>query len=328
MKYQGEDLAALPNQILYSLEHFKTVSLEGINNDARHIVVCGLGGSGIAGRLIKSFFQNQSHHIIHVVSDYTLPKSVTKESLVICSSYSGNTEETLSAFEQAMNIGCQIIAITSGGTLQENASKANLPTFISPGGFQPRMALGYSLTYIFLIMGKLTGKDFNNDLMEAANQLSDRSGYIDDAKALLAHLNQIDYKFLQIVADGQATALSTRFQQQLNENAKAWAQVHEMPEMCHNVIEAMLESNINSPWLLIDSGKNDRISLRFAFLEQLLESKGYHFKKMVLDPTSIVDLLKTIYTFDWYSLLLADAKNINSAQIPNILSLKDLLSKE
>ena len=327
MKYQGDDLLAFPSQIVHALNHFDSVDLSKIKNDVKHVVVCGLGGSGIAGRLIKAFFLNRSQQIIEIVSDYSLPTSVSSDTLVICSSYSGNTEETLACFAEATSKGCQIVAISSGGILSDEAKRAGLPLFISPGGFQPRMALGYSLTYLFLFLGKLSDLDLKPELNSAASALINSQHYQNLASSLLTQLDQVNHNYLQMVTDGVGSAVALRFQQQLNENSKIWAQVHEMPEMCHNVIEAITKSNVNGPWLLINSGLNDRINVRFNFLADLLKSQGYTYQVLNIDTSTVGTLLDTIYTLDWFSLLLADAHNINSSLIPNILSLKALLSK-
>lgn len=328
MKYQGDDLLAFPSQIIYAMDHFDQVNLSGIAFDSiDHIVICGLGGSGIAGRLIQSFFLQKSKRAVQVVSDYSLPQYVSKDTLVICSSYSGNTEETLSCYNQASDIGAKIIAITSGGTLAQSARNANLPTYISQGGFQPRMALGYSLTYLLLIMGEICEIDFRGQLTSIAAQLEDSKTYQNKAATLLGNLEHAQYNFLQIVTDGPSSALCVRFQQQLNENCKSFAQVHEIPEMCHNVIEAITSNNITSPWLLVNSGSHDRVNTRFEFLQELLATKGYTYQTVNADVTTLEHLLHTVYTLDWYSLLFADMQNVNSAEIPNILSLKARLSE-
>ena len=117
MKYQGADLATFPKQIEFALGEFSAQAIAHLKGNVNHVVICGLGGSGIAGRITKAFFQNRSTISIDLVADYTLPANVTKDSLIICSSYSGNTEETLTCFNKALDIGSSVICITGGGKL-------------------------------------------------------------------------------------------------------------------------------------------------------------------------------------------------------------------
>lgn len=326
MNYQGADLATFPNQIEFAISEFNSDTIAHLKGKVQHIVICGLGGSGIAGRITKAYFQQSSSISIDLVADYTLPANVTKDSLIICSSYSGNTEETLSCFDKALIIGAQVICITGGGMLADLANANSFPLFKAVHGLQPRMALGYSLTYLLLIVQELSGQPVLEKLQASLPKLKAPKWHQDQGTALIETLDLTDQKFLQIVSDGTCLAMAVRLQQQLNENSKIWAQVHEMPEMCHNVIEAITNDNLKGPWLLLNSGTNDRNDKRFTYLTDLLSEKGYPTMSMISDASQLSELLDGIYIFDWVSILIAHTHGKDSSLIPNIKGLKAYLS--
>src|SRR5690606_21432138 len=116
-----------------------------------NIIICGLGGSGIAGRLVKAHTFSSLSVPLEVISDYNLPAYVNQRTLAIQCSYSGNTEETLSMYEQAKTKGAAMICIATGGKLETIAKADHVMFYPAEAGFQPRMALGYPLTYLSLI---------------------------------------------------------------------------------------------------------------------------------------------------------------------------------
>ncbi|MBI1184549.1 SIS domain-containing protein [bacterium] len=324
MNFQGKDLAGFPDQIAFALQHFDSQKVEKVKSN--HIVICGMGGSGIAGRITKTYFKNKVPAIIEICSDYSLPASVSSNSLVICSSYSGNTEETLACYHQAQSLGCNIIVLTGGGTLQQLAKEHNHLMFPAVLGLQPRMALGYSLSYLLLIVGSLYAMDMATELHGVVPELKQNEKHQHDAQNVMESLHLSEHNFLQVVTDSAGFGMAIRLQQQLNENSKMWAHIHEMPEMCHNVIEAIVERNNNGPWLLINSQSHERINMRFNYLQNLLEEKKFNHRMLHLNSHELPTLLRGIYTFDWLSLLIAHQHQRDSSQIPNILGLKAYLS--
>ena len=121
-------------------------------NNIQNIVVTGLGGSGIGGTILSELIQNECPIPIIINKDYFLPKFVDSNSLVIISSYSGNTEETLSAMKQAIDKNAQIVCVTSGGEVHAIADKYKFDTIIIPGGHPPRSCIGYSLVQLIKIV--------------------------------------------------------------------------------------------------------------------------------------------------------------------------------
>ena len=149
MKYLSSELSRFSSQIKYATENYNLHDLK--LTDFAQVLISGLGGSGIAGKIVKGYFQNKFLLPIDVISDYVLPAYVNERTLVIVSSYSGNTEESLAMYEDARAKNCTIIVLSTGGKLVEWAKRDKVLIYFAESEFPPRMALGYSLTYLFLI---------------------------------------------------------------------------------------------------------------------------------------------------------------------------------
>src|SRR3989344_7414776 len=142
-------LKSFPNQLEEALNLAEKISITGTFD---HIIVAGMGGSGHCGDILAAYAQHAGLKIpVFVVRDYTLPSFVSNKSLVFLVSYSGNTEETLSAFDQALARQARMIIITSGGKLQRMAEDLR-PLVLVPSGLQPRLSIGYLFVPILIIL--------------------------------------------------------------------------------------------------------------------------------------------------------------------------------
>ena len=141
-----------------------------------NVICTGLGGSAIGADLVRSYIADEAPAPLLVSRNYTLPKFVSARSLVIASSYSGNTEETLSAYKDARSKKARIVAITSGGELQKIAEQDGYPVLIIPKGLPPRCALGYSSFSLLVLLSRI-------------GLIKDKSKDIDETIDLLAKLN-------------------------------------------------------------------------------------------------------------------------------------------
>jgi glucose/mannose-6-phosphate isomerase len=325
MKYQSDALSKFPQQIDHVLQHYQAHGLK--ISRFRHMVICGLGGSGIGGRIAKVLCEPTSPVPIEVVSDYVLPGFTSGDTLVIASSYSGNTEETLSMYQEAQKVGAPVIAISTGGHLLEKAQADGFIRYETVPGFQPRMALGYSLTTLLLILEELGMGDFRASMEASRDRLSGNpESFIKQAQEMMDGFPRAKTDKYVVVVDRAAEPFGLRFCQQLNENSKHEAFLSELPEANHNQIETYY-GQMPTNFVLLDGGSSERTSLRFQFLKGLLERQGNSVFHKQLDGSSLPDMLAFSYVLDWYSLLLADAKNLNSEAIPNIKELKEYLSK-
>ena len=310
------------NQIQFSLDNFKPHGLK--SSQFHNVVICGLGGSGIGGRIAKSYFSDKANLPIEVYSDYQLPSYTSSNSLVILSSYSGLTEETLAMYEEARSKSCTIVCITSGGTLLEWVKRDNVPYYIVETGYQPRMALGFSLTYNLLILSELFGMDLLPELKSISNIYSNVNIEQERANTMLDCFSEkLNNKFT-IVADAVTESIGIRFCQQIQENAKCEAFINVLPEANHNVFETYYGA-LPTNFIFINSQTNDRNNGRFAYLKQLLEKQGNTIYEINLVNASLTELFKTIYMTDWFSIFLSNKNGADNMTVPNISGLKTFL---
>lgn len=309
-------------QIQYAIKHYRSHGL--IASQFSNIIIGGLGGSGIGGRIAKAYFADKGSIPIEVYSDYTFPHYTSKNTLVILSSYSGTTEETLAMYDQAKALGCQIICISSGGDLLEKAVTGNNMLYKVETGYQPRMALGFSLTYNLLILSELFGISTEKELENTASIYQNGKHYQDEALKHLELFNGKEHQKFAIVTDNPTEAVGVRFCQQLQENAKSEAFVNVLPEANHNVFETYY-GTLPTNFIFINSFTNVRNNGRFAYLKQLLEKQGNTVAEIQLANASIYELYKAIYITDWISIYLANKKGADKMHVPNIAGLKNFL---
>lgn len=311
-------------QIAYVLENYSTHGLQVSQFD--NIILGGLGGSGIGALIAKNWFFDKIALPIELVSDYHLPKYVTNRTLVLLNSYSGNTEETLSIYAEAKEIGCTMVVLCSGGKIQELAVADGVKHYPLAKGYQPRMTIGYGLTYFLLILGDLMGQDLSAELAEVNDKLSEKKAYLkDSAKQIFDFFKgSIKHKFV-INTDRFLAPLAVRFAQQVNENAKLEAFVNVLPEANHNVIESYVEK-LPTNFIMLYTDKNPRVAARFDFLTSFLELENNKVLPMYVPDYELYTLYDITYRLDWVSVMLADEIDAPLMEVPIITELKEYLS--
>lgn len=324
MNEQHEALKKFSYQINYSIDHYKPHGLKA--TDFNNIIIAGLGGSGIGGQFVKAFYTNEAPVPIQCVADYHLPAYANEKTLVIAASYSGNTEETISIFNEASARGCKILTVTTGGKLKQLAEAGNVYLLQVESGFQPRMALGFSLTYLILLVGELLGKDLKEEMKNVAQAFEDHQPYFEEASALFETIKSKAASKFVVLTDAPCEPVAVRFAQQVQENAKHECFVNTLPEMNHNVIESYY-GVLHSVFFLINSNQNDRVSARMGFLSGLLEKENHKVINIELDQYNWLSVYETVYRLDWLSLLVADHRGVDSLNVPNIMSLKEYLEQ-
>lgn len=293
--------------------------------DYSNIVIAGLGGSGIGGKLTKSYFSNQMPIPVDTVSDYTLPAYVNNKTLLILCSYSGNTEETLTVFEQGKEKGCKMIAVTAGGQLMEHAKTNGLQYYTVEGGFQPRMALGYSFGFLLKIFAELLNKNIDGDFEETIENLKEQQQHQEDAEGILKRFSSTLNNKYVIVADEAFAAAGIRACQQLQENSKKEAFCNVLPEANHNVIESYY-GKLDTNFILLNSNSNERVGTRFEFVNGLLDKDNNKVVHIMVEEPSIKMIFAIIHKLDWLSIRIAEETHQNPMEIENIISLKEFLA--
>ncbi|MFC1993223.1 bifunctional phosphoglucose/phosphomannose isomerase [Chloroflexota bacterium] len=302
------------------------------------VVVLGMGGSAIGGDMVSSLAASEAKPPVIVHRDYNLPAFVDAQTLVIASSYSGNTEETLSSFEQALKTGARNLVITTGGKLKDIADKRNVPIFSFDYKSQPRAALPFSFLPILGFLQKLGFvSDKSADVAETVRTLGQLSQRINEgvyssqnpAKQLAQRLNG---HLPVIYGAGILSEVAHRWKTQLNENSKAWAFHEVFPELNHNAVVGYqfpeeLASNIVVV-LLRSTLLSQRTKLRYQVTCQLLERAKVDYQSVDSEGTSPLSQMMSLVLFgDYVSYYLAMLYRIDPTPVKAIDYLKGELSK-
>jgi glucose/mannose-6-phosphate isomerase len=268
-------------------------------DEVKNIIICGMGGSGIGGMIAKDILRNDQQLPIAFCKGYVLPTYVNKSSLVICSSYSGNTEETLSLFDQATEKGAQIITICSGGILEQRSTENSVQCLKIPGGKQPRAAVGLSLVQQLHILGDLflSASDKQalfSELDSVITSLFAEKEMIQQEAIEIA--TEIDTKNILLFTETPFSSIATRFTQQINENVKKRAHAAIIPEMNHNELVAFVDYSDQDAVLLVNTSLySSQNKKRTQFMkEKLKEQKAIVIEVNQENESNLSTFLKTI----------------------------------
>lgn len=276
----------------------KGVRVKDINN----IVVLGMGGSGFSGDVLRDAVGEEIHVV--VVRDYNLPICANDKTLVFAISYSGDTEETLSASEQARQKGHKIICLGSGGKLEEFAIKSGLDFVKVPAGLPVRSAMGYLTLPMFAILQE-------NELIKKqkleliAKELNIEKNKKEGEKIAGLFLNKIPL----IYSSYRLRCLAYGWKTRLNENAKIHAFANCFSELNHNEITGYSDKNkIKEFFTLIikDAGDSGRVQKRFLITEKLIRNYGGECFVLETSGSNLISrIFSNLYLADWASYHLA-----------------------
>ena len=300
------------------------------------IIILGMGGSAIGGDLVKVVVQNDCFLPIIINRSYSVPEFVDSNSLVLCSSYSGDTEETISAFNRCIEKESTIIIFSSGGKLTEYAQRLGLDYVLLPSGYQPRAALGYSFTFILIILEKigLISNDILNQVKQTLPQLTELSLELSkESNSALTVAKQIHNKCPIIYGSEETTwVAAVRLRGQLAENAKMLSFHHNFPEQNHNEIEGWTKNNnilkmFSIIWLK-DQDDFDGTKLRMEISSFLLKSNIENQITIYQDGSNRIErLIKMIHYVDWISFYSALLNDIDPTPVNRIQELKNMMAQ-
>jgi glucose/mannose-6-phosphate isomerase len=280
------------------------------------VIILGVGGSAIGGDLVRSLAESEARIPVLVQRDYSLPAYVDDRTLVIASSYSGNTEETLTAFDKALKTGARKLAMTTGGKLGAIAEEKNIPVFKIDYKAQPRAALGFSFLPTLGVLQKLGFvKDKSADVAETVRVLEALSAKIDEKAPLSSNpakqLAQRLYGCLPVVyGAGILAEAAHRWKTQINENSKAWAFYEVFPELNHNAtvgfeLPKELAQKIRVVLLRAPSF-NQRVKLRYEVTCELLDRAGVAHEYIDSEGSSLLSqMMSLVMMGDYVSYYLA-----------------------
>jgi glucose/mannose-6-phosphate isomerase len=331
-------IAELPQQCRDAWANVQSLELPPEYRQVEKVVILGMGGSAIGGDLLRALVEPECALPIVTNRDYTVPAFVNAETLVIASSYSGNTEETLAAFEVARKRSAALLAITTDGKLARRARELGVPLLTFRYQSQPRAALGYSLVSLIGIMQKLGFiGDKAADLEEAVVVMEVLQGEIREtvplarnpakqlAKRLFGHLPVI-------YGAGHLAEVAHRWKTQFNENAKAWSFFEQLPELNHNavvgyqfpdelaerILVVMLTSSLDHP----------RNKTRFQVTQEILAKRGIAYEVVeARGEGPLAQMLSAIHFGDYVSYYLAMLYEVDPSPVKVINYLKERLAQ-
>ena len=329
-------IAGFPDQITKSFSIMSNWKPQNEYKDIRQIMVLGMGGSAIGGDVTRVISQNSCTVSIIVNRSYNIPKWVDSHTLILASSYSGGTEETLSSFAECQEQNCPIIVLSTGGKITELANEYGLDVVTVPSGFQPRAALGFSFSLILILLRSLgfvqskTVKMVENSI-EPLERLA--SGLNRSGNPALAIAEQIHSTCPIIYGSEDLTWVAAlRFRGQLAENAKMLSFHHHFPEQNHNEIEGWtvnpdIMSRFSIIWLK-DEEDHLGTKARMRISSTLLESSaGSQLDIRQPGGNRVERLLKLIHFTDWVSYYAALLNNVDPTPVNRIQEIKLKISE-
>ena len=323
-----EHIAAFTNHITQAIAIGASFVVKE-RREIRNVLVTGLGGSGIGGTIIAQICDNELKVPFLVSKDYFIPGFVDQHTMVIVSSYSGNTEETLQALESAQKKGALIVCVTSGGKVAEIAEKNNYSTILIPGGMPPRSAFGFSATQLFYVLKgfNLISDQFVDELKASVKLINEEEA--DIMKGAMSLAKQLMGKIPVIYSAANYEGVSIRFRQQVDENAKMLCWHHAFPEMNHNELVGWTTSNDNLAVVFFRNNDDYvRTAKRMDLCKDVFSKYTPHIHELWSKGSSKLE--KTFYLIhygDWITWYLSELKGIDCSEVKVIDHLKGELSK-
>lgn len=334
-----QNIQELPMQIENCWQDWKSIPIPAHYINAKNILILGMGGSAIGGSLVASLAESKSKIPVIVSRDYDIPEWVDRNTLVIAVSYSGSTEETITAFQAASERTEKLITISTGGLLYSLGSRKKAVHYRINYGSQPRAALGYSFISLVAILNKLQILELTDEDISEAIILT--KGYIkridadiptprNHAKLLAQRLHG---RIPVIFGSGTLSEVARRWKGQFNENSKNAAWFEFLPELNHMTLVGTEFPNDLSKkiFVLMLESKYDhpRNQLRQQVTTQILQQRRIPFETIMAHPAGnpLSEMLQVIILGDFVSYYLAILNNVAPEPVTIIKFLKDKLAE-
>jgi len=317
-----DDVLAIPDHLRDALWRVESARLDSA--DSVGLMVCGMGGSAIGADLAAAALGDRLTQPLLTVRGYELPSWATPEWTVLCSSYSGNTEETLACFAAAEALGTRRLVASTGGALADGAREAGLPVIGLPGILQPRAAVAYMFT-IAAEVAAVAGvaPRVHTEIDDAAAFLAESA---EDLQARAAEIAASLEGSITVVTGADLTApVARRWKAQINENAKLPAFFSELPEADHNELCGW-SGDAFSAILLEDSDQHPRVRRRFELTGEVIAASGAEVVRVETQgETRVARLLWATMLGDLVSVALAEARGVDPLPVEAIEGFKAAL---
>lgn len=322
-------ITGFTEQIKRAVSIGESAKLKKVKIPVRNVLLSGLGGSGIGGTILSNILRDDLKVPVVINKDYHIPAFVDESTLVIVTSYSGNTEETISAMMQAFQKGAHIVCVTSGGLVKEYAEIHKIDYIQIDGGMPPRACLALSFVQLLYVLHGLglIEDGFKQHLSNVIQRLDTEENEIKAlAKELAAKLHGT---IPAIYADASFEGVAIRFRQQINENAKMLCWHHVVPEMNHNEIVGWRQKQDNVSVIFLRNNNDfDRNQERIRFTKNVVENYATSVVELFSKGDSDIERsFYMIHVCDWISYYLAEMNEVDAIEVNVITSLKNKLAE-
>lgn len=333
------NIADFPNQIKKAWDDINKMALPSYLVTCNRVVICGMGGSGIGGDLVKSVVVDESRTPIYIHRDYSIPIFADAKTLVIADSFSGNTEETLDAFISAQQKGAKLFAITCGGELERLAKKFKTPYYKFDYKSEPRAAIGFPIGAILAIFKKIGILDMTEDqIIKTLTFLKDfnETLFPDSAhrKNQAKQIAKDAENSLPIFYSSERMAsVARRWRSQFAENSKTIAFFDTFPETNHtatNGLDFPKEADQLVKFYFIRSRfDNQRIKTRMRITAEIFQKKGISYRDIDIKKpeNAFAEILMLSLLADYSSYYLSIINNVDPSDMENVNYVKKRLKE-
>ena len=320
-----EVIATSPKQLIDGLELAKNIK---IIKEFKNVVICGVGGSALPANILDSVVITKIPLYVH--RDYNLPSIANKDSLIICISYSGNTEETISALEEAIHKNITVVSITTGGKIEKMCEKHNIALIKIPSGIQPRSATGYLFSTLSTVLNNCKIiDDISDDILNTAKELEKRNLDLEKEGKMLA--KKMAKKIPVVYASNSFKTAARIWKIKFNENSKIPAFYNYFPELNHNEMVGFTDKkNISGFYVLIIRDKQDhsRTLKRMELMSSILKKKSVKNSFIeTIDGSMMLKFFEILLLGDWTSYYIAINNKIDPTPVEMVEEFKKLLAK-
>ncbi|HYD22442.1 MAG TPA: bifunctional phosphoglucose/phosphomannose isomerase [Flavipsychrobacter sp.] len=317
------------NQLKEALIIGQNYRFKSAKKEFSNVILTGLGGSGIGGSIVQNFVFDKMKLPFIVNKDYFLPAFVSRDSLVIVSSYSGNTEETIAALKKALQVKATIVCITSGGEISKIATRKKVDCILLPAGMPPRACIGYSMVQVLYTLANfgLIKGDFEKNIAASIRLLNAESSDIKKKARSIAQ--KLNGKTPVIYSSSEYEGLAIRIRQQINENAKMLAWHGAIPEMNHNELVGWKDKAPGKAVLLLRNENDyERVQTRMEINKKVIKKCTPNIIEVYSKGKSYWErIFYFIHLTDWVSVYLADLHKVDATEVKVIDYLKGELAK-
>lgn len=341
-KLVADTIRAYPLQLKQAWEEINSITIPDEYKSVQNMILCGMGGSALGGRMVDSLIPSRLRIPFEIFTEYHIPNYIDEKSLVIISSYSGTTEETINCAYEALNKNAKVFGITTGGKLAEILRENNLPGYIfepknNPSG-QPRMSIGYASGAILALLSKLgliqVLQEEIDSTIDTMNSLLTEyhENAPSDKNLAKSYAEKLKNKACVLVASEHLVGTAHTIKNHLNESAKTFSVLFDIPELNHHLMEGLTNpKNIKRDleFIFIDSNLYfEKVSKRYPLTQEVIKKNGFEYH--VYKPGSEKKLSQVFETLIFGSFMvfyLTKLYQIDPLAIPWVDYFKDKLAK-